>query len=308
MRDRLTYHPDGEHIIYFDDMGHEVFSDFAHVKKAIAGNEVDDYCFFNTYGYMYVDVLTWDKTGQYLYYANPYGVMEIGKWFQFSDTVQWANGVSAANIAEKYGYATENGTLLTSTWTYNWNNQSVYLQANGTVATGILYDGMNYYVLDEQEGYIINVIPGNNLNPDPSAPTARYSYSLNTLNQYDLYSDVYVVLALRTDNPESAKIRLRYSGRDLGGVVGPRYNDVKYLDEYLLTNDWQEIKSQTGYIKTILFREPGIKDIIIEEETDQGWTEVERLILNVKDKAAGEDAWYKSVIESEINQSGYDGL
>ena len=46
MKDRLTYHPDGVHVIYFDQYGHEVFSDFAHVKKSIAGEPVDDYCFF----------------------------------------------------------------------------------------------------------------------------------------------------------------------------------------------------------------------------------------------------------------------
>ncbi len=33
MRDRLTYHPDGVHVIYFDEEGHEVFSNFHKVKK-----------------------------------------------------------------------------------------------------------------------------------------------------------------------------------------------------------------------------------------------------------------------------------
>jgi len=28
MKDRLTYHPDGNHIIYFDSNGHEVLIDF----------------------------------------------------------------------------------------------------------------------------------------------------------------------------------------------------------------------------------------------------------------------------------------
>ncbi len=131
MKDRLTYHPDGEHVIYFDENGHEVFSDFAHVKKTIAGEDVDDYCFFNVFGYMYVDVLTYDKSGTVLYYANPYGVMEMGKWFQFSDTVVWADGTEAVGIAGGYGYANSDGTLLTNTPTFDWEGRPCYMQGNG---------------------------------------------------------------------------------------------------------------------------------------------------------------------------------
>ena len=134
MKDRLSYHPDGEHVIYFDAEGHEVFSDFANVKKTIAGEDVNDFCFFNVFGYMYVDVLTYDKTGTYLYYANPYGVMEMGKWFQFSDSVEWADGTPAEGIAGGYGYANENCTLLTNTQTVDWEGRSCYLQGNGVAA------------------------------------------------------------------------------------------------------------------------------------------------------------------------------
>ena len=134
MKDRLSYHPDGEHVIYFDAEGHEVFSDFANVKKTISGEDVNDFCFFNVFGYMYVDVLTYDKTGTYLYYANPYGVMEMGKWFQFSDTVKWADDTPADGIAGGYGYAQEDGTLLTNTQTYDWEGRLCYLQGNGVAA------------------------------------------------------------------------------------------------------------------------------------------------------------------------------
>ena len=131
MENRLTYHPDGNHVIYFDENGHEVFSNFANVKMTISGEEVNDFCFFDVYGYMYVDVLTYDVTGTVLYYANPYGVMEMGKWFQFSDTVAWADGTPAEGIAGGYGYANEDGTLMTNTATYDWEGRSCYLQGNG---------------------------------------------------------------------------------------------------------------------------------------------------------------------------------
>ena len=134
MKDRLSYHPDGEHVIYFDAEGHEVFSDFANVKKTISGEDVNDFCFFNVFGYMYVDVITYDKEGKNLYYANPYGVMEMGKWFQFSDTVKWADDTPAEGIAGGYGYANEDGTLMTNTQTYDWEGRSCYLQGNGVAA------------------------------------------------------------------------------------------------------------------------------------------------------------------------------
>ena len=131
MKDRLTYHPDGDHVIYFDANGHEVFNDFANVKKTIAGDEVDDYCFFNVFGYMYVDVVTYDKTGTLLYYANAYGVLERGKWFQFSDNVTWADGHDGTEFVGGYGYANADGTLLVNTQATDWEGKSCYLQGNG---------------------------------------------------------------------------------------------------------------------------------------------------------------------------------
>ncbi len=131
MKDRLTYHPDGDHVIYFDANGHEVFNDFANVKKTIAGDEVDDYCFFNVFGYMYVDVVTYDKTGTVLYYANAYGVLERGKWFQFSDNVTWADGREGTEFIGGYGCANADGTLLVNTQTTDWEGKSCYLQGNG---------------------------------------------------------------------------------------------------------------------------------------------------------------------------------
>ncbi len=132
MTDRLTYHPDGQHVIYFDEKGHEVFSNYAHVRKSISGDTVDDYCFFDVNGYMYTDVLTWDEAGENLLYANPYGVLEVGKWFQFSDTLKWADGTQAEGIAGKYGYANADATLMRDTYTYDWDGRLCYMQGNGT--------------------------------------------------------------------------------------------------------------------------------------------------------------------------------
>jgi WD40 repeat protein len=125
------FSPDGKHVIYFDENGHEVFSDFANVRKTISGESVDDYCFFDVNGYLYVDVVTYDKEGKNLYYANPYGVLERGKWFQFSDTVMCADGTPWNGAAGNYGYANADGTLMVNTYTYDWQGRYCYMQGNG---------------------------------------------------------------------------------------------------------------------------------------------------------------------------------
>lgn len=141
MRNRLTYHPDGVHVIYFNDNGHEVFDNFAYVKQSIAGNPVDDMCYFNTFGYMYVDFLTYDITGTHLYYANPYGVVERNGWFRFSD-----GGI---------GYANADGTLMVSQFTYDQWGRMVYVQGDGHLARGLITDGLYWYHMDEEDGHLL---------------------------------------------------------------------------------------------------------------------------------------------------------
>lgn len=122
MKERLTYHPNGVEVIYFDSYGHEVFSNFDIVRKTIEGNPVRDLCFFNVYGYLYVDVLTYDQAGVNLYYANPYGVMECSGWFEFSP--KQGGG---------YGYANTDGTLMCNQYTYDWNGNLVYMEGDGSM-------------------------------------------------------------------------------------------------------------------------------------------------------------------------------
>lgn len=133
MRDRLTYHPDGEHVIYFDENGHEVFSNFAHVAQSIEGDAVDDYCFFDVHGYLYVDVVTYDQPGENLYYANPCGVLERDGWFVFSDRVKCADGTPWKGAAGQVGCANPDGTLVTDMRMTDWLCRECYIPANGAV-------------------------------------------------------------------------------------------------------------------------------------------------------------------------------
>lgn len=187
MKDRLTYHPDGEHIIYFDEKGHEVFSNFANVKQSIAGEPVDDLCFFDVYGYMYVDTRTYDQSGTKLYYVNEYGIIERNKWIQFS-----------ASYNKAYGYANADGSLMTSQWTYNQFGQAVYIQGDGTVATGWLYDGAKYYRLDDNDGHLLGVydqIPQDSTytktvyNTDGSSTVTTYNANDDAVSWFDYAPD-----------------------------------------------------------------------------------------------------------------------
>ena len=118
MINRLTYHPDGEHIIYFDEYGWETFDDFALVEKSIEGDFVGDLCFFDSNGYMYIDCLTWGPSdshfriehleshtttilgetydySQTLFYITPYGKVQCEGIFQYEDgTYGFCDGYS----------------------------------------------------------------------------------------------------------------------------------------------------------------------------------------------------------------------
>ena len=150
MTDRLTYHPDKKHVIYLDENGHEVFNNFAHITKSISGDTVDDLCFFDVYGHMYVDVVTYDQAGKNLYYANQYGVMEKKGWFNFSD--EQGGGI---------GYANPDGKLLTNQFSKDEYGRLVYFQANGKLAKGLMTDGVTYYQMDEIDGHCIGQFPVN---------------------------------------------------------------------------------------------------------------------------------------------------
>ena len=146
MQDRLTYHPNGKDVIYFDAEGHEVFDAFVNVKKDVQGNAVDYIGYFGTLGGAYVNQTTYGNgVGAYskdaLFYINDYGVLENKGWFQ--------------NAAGNIGYAAANGTLTTNQWSLDQFGRKVYFQADGFLAKGLITDGVKYYQLDETDGHLV---------------------------------------------------------------------------------------------------------------------------------------------------------
>ena len=134
MKDRLTYHPDGTHIICFDEKGHEVFMDFQYCSS------VGYTCYFDSLGYIYKDQITF--VGDKVYYLNANGKMENTGWFQF------ANG-------RDYGYANSDGVLKTNQFSYDAYGRIVFYHWNGMVARGLITDGVYYYNMDETDGHYL---------------------------------------------------------------------------------------------------------------------------------------------------------
>ena len=134
MKDKLTYHPDGEHIIYFDTEGHEVFTTFRYCPG------VGYTCYFDAQGYLYKDQITF--VGDKVYYLNANGAMEQSGWFGF------ANG-------RDYGFANQDGTLITTGWGYDPYGRVVFYHWNGMVARGLISDASYYYSMDETDGHYL---------------------------------------------------------------------------------------------------------------------------------------------------------
>lgn len=154
MKGRLTYHPDGEHIIYFDENGHEVFAKFVFCE------DVQYTCYFGSDGYIYKDQITFNEYGS-PYYLNANGKMEDSGWFQFANGRDW-------------GYAYESGCLVSNGFErdpyYRLNAQSpqdffahrgevYYFHWNGMVARGLIQDNNYYYLMDETDGHYTGKFP-----------------------------------------------------------------------------------------------------------------------------------------------------
>ena len=146
-QDRLSYDPSGKDVIYFDEDGHMAFNKFINIKHDILGNPVDYIGYFDTFGRAYVNKTTYGNgEGVYakdaLFYINDYGVLENKGWFK--------------NAAGEIGYATADGRLATSQWSFDQFGRAVYFQANGFLAKGTLFDGSRYYNMDENDGHFID--------------------------------------------------------------------------------------------------------------------------------------------------------
>lgn len=241
MKDRLTYHPDGVHVIYFDADGHEVFSDFANVKKSIAGDPVDDMCFFDTYGYMYVNQLTFDKSGEKIYFVNEYGVIEKGKWVPVND----AKYFDQIKTVKGYAYAQEDGALMRDTFTY-WNGNQVYLQGDGMLASGMTQIGGVYYLFDPTDGHIIQTYTTH-----PDTYTVTYPVYDKEIGLFWSREEVDSWTRTETYNKDDLlifgvdSVIMSYNGKTSTRTYEASYNDAGTLQEAKWMYDTRVLKSWT---------------------------------------------------------------
>ena len=262
MKSRLTYHPDGEHVIYFDEEGHESFDSVEHITMSISGEEVDDYCYFGTYGYMYVNEIAYMGNNATPSYFNAYGVMEKEGWFQFVDG--------------NFGYADENGHLYHNRFGYNSFGQIVFYNWNGVVAKGKIEDDNFYYYMNETDGHLEKIERKTDVSSDVmplSLPTniENDHYDLSILgdnyftqnvkdrNFINYMKDVkspfedwtmwiYPDISGNTINSENYKSGLYITNR--GIMIGSKKSDVRssYLARTLYEYDMIDGKAVYGRI------------------------------------------------------------
>lgn len=149
MIDRLTYHPDGQHIIYFDYWGHEVFNANKTVFQSITGEEINEEYYFNVYGFMYINELTFlsGSADQPAYFDYAGARVKNGQYILPDGNLV---------IADKYG------TLLHNIFTYDAFGRIVYCNWNGCFAKGLLSDNNFCYSFDESDGHLIQYYPTEN--------------------------------------------------------------------------------------------------------------------------------------------------
>ncbi len=140
MKNRLTYHPDGVHLIYFDDKGHELFDQFQYCA------DVGYTCYFDTFGYLYKDVITFSNGKAY--YLDGTGRMKQNEYFKFD------NGVDL-------GYAQADGSLINTGFGYDPSGNTVFYHWNGMMARGLITDGTWYYDMDVTDGHLIGQFAAN---------------------------------------------------------------------------------------------------------------------------------------------------
>lgn len=134
MKNRLTYHPNGVDLIYFDKDGHELFDTFQYCE------DVGYTCYFNTFGYLYKDEITF--SGGNAYYLDGNGRMKQNEYFRFN------NGVDL-------GYANADGSLINNGFGTDPFGQTVFYHWNGMIARGLITDGLWFYNMDLTDGHLL---------------------------------------------------------------------------------------------------------------------------------------------------------
>lgn len=150
--------------------------------------------------------------------------------------------------------------------------------------------------------------------PEDKPYEAKYTYEVEVLNRFTIYENVPIALFVKTDNPDPNDFDNVYVsfGEDYKGGQLCTFEDIKYLEsEKIKSTDFDKVKG--GWIYTLWFSSPGIKNVSIEELDKSGerniWRKVDTFQIEVQDGEKGLQEHCNNIIKTVSNESyNEDGL
>lgn len=236
MKNQLTYHPDGEHIIYFNESGQEVFYGEHHIERGVCGELLNQESFFDPYGYMLRDEIVFNVLGNPNYYDYSGALVKNRQC-----TTQDGNIV----------IATASGALENNSFQYDAFGRIVFCHWNGMIAKGLITDGIFYYHMDEVDGHFKGCFPAEGYF-EGAQPAIPDGYTEN-----DIYGHCSSVFEMRIlgDNEITKAITDWNSAKDtsyeyLENSAGTQYWRLSICKD-ALGNVRDNITGQTGTYMTL---------------------------------------------------------
>lgn len=161
-----------------------------------------------------------------------------------------------------------------------------------------------------------NPTPEPTVKPDPE-PTekpedktykAKYSYEVEVLNQFNLYQDEYVVLYIKTDNPDPKEDVFWTESDDFGflPVYCETYEDINYVDPSENIQSTRHRKVKGGYIETIVCSSAGKGTINLKEGiSDDECATVASFQVEVLNREKGLKDYCNGIINT-VSDDAYD--
>ncbi|MCH5252979.1 MAG: hypothetical protein J1F22_08405 [Lachnospiraceae bacterium] len=136
---------------------------------------------------------------------------------------------------------------------------------------------------------------GDNEEPiEPEEKTAKYTYELKTMNTADttLYNYVYVLIYVKTENPDLLTIRLDSGEESENGnfryYIRRGYEDVHYIGTQNAVNG--------GYLYVCCWDTSGEKNLTIQEKVGEKWVSAADMKIHLEDYDKAEHEWARSVM------------
>lgn len=149
--------------------------------------------------------------------------------------------------------------------------------------------------------------------PEDKPYEAKYTYEMEILNQFNIYKDEYIVLYIKTDNPNPKKDVFWTESEDFDGNFGAlceTYGDINYVDPNEDKQSECHRKVKGGYIRTVRSFSVGKGTISLKEGiSDNECATVASVQVEVLDREEGLQKYCKNIIKIVSDESyNEDGL